>query len=87
LEKTVRISVSDSGPGIPLADQARIFDPYYRGSQDNPNIHKTRGLGVGLSYVRQATHAHGGNVMVQSTPPDGATFIIELPKNSSKLKN
>jgi two-component system nitrogen regulation sensor histidine kinase NtrY len=66
-----RLSVSDSGPGIPEADRERIFDPYY--------TTKKGGTGLGLAIVRRIVFDHGGNVWVESRPGAGATFYLDLP--------
>jgi signal transduction histidine kinase len=69
----VRISVSDSGAGIPLADQARIFDAGVRLAPD------ASGMGIGLALSRAIVEGHGGSLVVASVPGEGATFTIELP--------
>jgi len=73
----IDVTVSDNGPGIPLEDQAHIFERFYR-------VHKHRsrdagGTGLGLSIVKNIVLAHGGSVHVRSTPGQGATFVIRLP--------
>ena len=74
-----RISVTDNGPGIPLADQPHIFERFYR-------VHKDRartvgGTGLGLSIVKHVVEAHGGEVTVQSLPGRGASFHLRLPNS------
>jgi signal transduction histidine kinase len=71
------ISVRDRGPGIPLAEQASIFDPFYRGEQARRE--NRRGVGLGLSLVREIVRAHGGEVTVRSEPGHGAEFCVRLP--------
>lgn len=68
------ISVRDSGKGIDLGNQERIFEPLC-GS-------KMRGLGMGLAICRMIIHAHGGRIWVESNPPRGATFRFVLPRSS-----
>ena len=69
----VRLSVSDSGRGIPLDDQARIFDAGVRLASD------ASGMGLGLALARAIVEGHGGSLVVASSPGKGATFTIELP--------
>jgi two-component system, OmpR family, phosphate regulon sensor histidine kinase PhoR len=74
----VVLKVKDNGPGIPLSDQPHIFERFYR-------VHKDRsrdagGTGLGLSIVKHTAQAHGGNVELASSPGEGATFIIRLPR-------
>jgi len=71
------ISVADNGIGINRADQRHIFDKFYRASSGN--IHKYKGLGLGLYYVRKIAEAHGGDVSVNSKPGKGSIFTVTLP--------
>jgi heavy metal sensor kinase len=70
------VAFQDSGVGIPPEDLPRIWERLYRGDQSRSQ----RGLGLGLSLVKAIIEAHGGKVSVDSTPGQGATFIIALPK-------
>jgi signal transduction histidine kinase len=69
------VSVSDTGPGIPLEEQARIWERLYRSDASRSE----RGLGLGLSLVRAIVHAHGGSVELESAPGEGARFTVRLP--------
>ena len=69
----VRIEVSDSGPGIPAAEQEAIFEPFHRASPG------TRGSGLGLPLVAAIARAHGGRVGVRSGVGTGTTFWMTLP--------
>ncbi|MBS1232165.1 MAG: two-component system sensor histidine kinase, partial [Bacteroidetes bacterium] len=71
------ISVTDNGIGISKADQKHIFDKFYRASSGN--IHKYKGLGLGLYYVKKIAEAHGGDVSVNSKPGKGSIFTVTLP--------
>ena len=71
------IKVSDNGIGIGKTDQKHIFDKFYRVTHGN--IHKFKGLGLGLYYVKRIAEAHGGNVAVSSKQGKGTTFTINLP--------
>ncbi|RXK83626.1 hybrid sensor histidine kinase/response regulator transcription factor [Filimonas effusa] len=70
------ISVSDTGPGIALADQERIFEKFGQGSTRTPG--KT-GFGIGLFLSRNFVEKHRGTIACQSEPGNGAAFIIKLP--------
>ena len=67
--------VTDTGPGVPQADQQKIFDRFTRGTTPG---HRS-GAGLGLAIVRAIAEAHHGRALVLSTPGQGATFGIELP--------
>jgi two-component system, OmpR family, sensor histidine kinase KdpD len=70
----ILMRVVDQGPGIPLAEQERIFAPFYRG----PGA-AGQGSGLGLAIVRGLLEANGGHVRVESLPGQGTSFVIELP--------
>jgi PAS domain S-box-containing protein len=71
----VQVWVADNGPGIPFADQDRIFDKFTRlKGEEGPS-----GLGVGLAFCRLAVQGHGGRVWVESKPGHGAKFLLNLP--------
>ncbi|MDP4222635.1 MAG: HAMP domain-containing sensor histidine kinase [Bacteroidota bacterium] len=71
------IKVADNGIGISKADQKHIFDKFYRASTGN--IHKYKGLGLGLYYVKKIAEAHGGDVTVSSKPGKGSIFTVTIP--------
>jgi two-component system OmpR family sensor kinase len=73
----VRLEVADRGPGIPVAEQARVFERFHR--LDASRSRATGGAGLGLSIVAAIAAAHGGTVSLRSAPGDGATFVVELP--------
>lgn len=77
-ENSICIKVSDNGIGINKTDQKHIFDKFYRASTGN--IHKFKGLGLGLYYVKKIAEAHGGDVTVNSRIGKGSTFIVTLPE-------
>jgi signal transduction histidine kinase len=69
--------VADQGPGIPAAEQERIFERFYRlGSELR---RETQGIGIGLSIVKHIMTAHGGRGLVASEPGRGSRFTLELP--------
>ena len=71
----MRISVADDGPGIPAEDQQRIFERFYRVSGAGAG-----GTGLGLAIARALVELHGGRLWVESTPGEGSTFFVTLPK-------
>lgn len=71
------VTVTDTGSGIPAADQQRIFERYYRA--DNARADRVPGSGLGLAIVRELVAQHGGTVQVSSRPGHGATFTLRLP--------
>lgn len=73
----VIIEISDNGWGIPLRDQERIFERFYR--VDRSRSRESGGTGLGLSIVRHVVRLHGGNVELESSPGAGSTFTIILP--------
>ena len=73
----VKLEVIDHGIGIPLREQEKIFEKFYR--VGDPLVHNTKGSGLGLSLVRHIAHAHGGEVSVDSRPGQGSKFTIMLP--------
>ncbi len=70
-------SVADSGPGIPTADQARIFDRFYRVSTARGST-SPGGTGLGLAIARWIAEAHGGRISVDSDVGKGARFTVRL---------
>jgi two-component system phosphate regulon sensor histidine kinase PhoR len=73
----VDLAVADKGPGIPAAEQQKIFEKFYRGS--NASVRKIRGSGIGLSITKHVAEMHGGEVLVESEPGKGSTFILRIP--------
>lgn len=71
-----QITIKDNGQGIPAKHLPAIFDKFYRVQKGN--IQNTKGLGLGLFYVKQITEAYNGNVTVSSTGK-GAEFTISIP--------
>jgi two-component system OmpR family sensor kinase/two-component system sensor histidine kinase BaeS len=72
----VTVSVADTGPGIPLADQARVFERFYQ--VDKARASGT-GVGLGLAISKEIVEAHGGRLGVESQPGTGAVFTVRLP--------
>jgi two-component system cell cycle sensor histidine kinase/response regulator CckA len=68
----IRVWVSDTGTGMPPATLARIFDPFF--------TTKPKGRGLGLAAVQGIVRSHGGALAVESTPGEGTTFSMLLPR-------
>jgi signal transduction histidine kinase len=75
----VFVAVSDSGPGLPLTNLARIFEAFY--------TTKSSGLGMGLSICRSIVEAHGGRLWATRNDPHGAVFCMMLPVGEKALEN
>jgi two-component system, OmpR family, sensor histidine kinase KdpD len=73
------VRIVDRGPGVPPAEKARIFEPFYRGPSRSDSANGHRGSGLGLAIVRGFVEANGGRVWVESLPGQGSTFVVELP--------
>ena len=74
----VRVSVADSGIGIPFKDLPRIFERFYR--VDEARTREQGGTGLGLAIVKHIVQLHGGNVSVTSEPGQGSVFSFTLKK-------
>jgi two-component system sensor histidine kinase FlrB len=72
---TAELRVSDNGPGIPPGLHNRIFEPFFTSRSD--------GTGLGLAVVKSVARAHGGDVHVENTPPQGASFVLRLPLSTA----
>jgi two-component system sensor histidine kinase/response regulator len=82
-ERFIEISVKDNGVGIPAEDIPKIFEPFYRGR----NIKNEKGIGLGLSVVKQVVDLHGGEIKVRSELGKGSTFLIIIPAGSEPSRN
>jgi len=77
----VMVSVADHGPGIPEAEQTRIFEKFYRAEASR---HQIPGAGLGLVIAREIIHAHTGEIWVESKPGEGSVFHVSLPAAVSR---
>jgi signal transduction histidine kinase len=70
------LRVRDHGPGVPVAERERIFEPFYR----LPGASEREGsVGLGLALVRSITQRHHGSVRCEDNPGGGASFVLRLP--------
>ena len=74
----LRFDVVDTGAGIPLEHQARLFEPFLHG-EVRGEVAGRDGVGLGLALTRRLVETMGGNVSVESTPGSGTTFSVVLP--------
>jgi len=74
-ENWLHIWIKDNGPGIPLAEQDRVFDKFTRLRGKG----KPGGLGIGLAFCRLAVQGHGGRIWVESEMGNGASFHFTFP--------
>jgi two-component system sensor kinase FixL len=70
----VRLTVADTGPGIPAEQIYRIFEPFFST--------KVRGIGLGLAICRAIVDNHGGKLRVASEPGSGSRFSLSVPAAS-----
>ena len=78
----LRIEIADHGIGIPRAEQAKVFDKFYR--VGNGLVHDVKGNGLGLSLVKHIIEAHKGTISVESDAGKGSRFTILLPLAPSR---
>ncbi|MBB6328993.1 signal transduction histidine kinase/ligand-binding sensor domain-containing protein/DNA-binding response OmpR family regulator [Algoriphagus iocasae] len=71
-----QLSVADTGPGIALEDQEKIFNWYYQSGEET----KQQGNGIGLAITKRLVEDHGGTISIQSSPDTGSRFTVILPK-------
>lgn len=74
----VRLTIRDTGPGIPAEDLPYVFDRFWKG--DRARTRDGSGSGLGLAIARQLVRAHNGSIDVASPPGSGAVFTIQVPR-------
>lgn len=79
----VEISVADTGPGIPVDAQERVFDRFVQ--VETGALYG--GTGIGLALAKELTELHGGAITLRSTPGEGSTFIVRFPLEEALLSN
>jgi two-component system, OmpR family, sensor histidine kinase CpxA len=83
-QNEVKITVADSGPGVPAADLPRIFDPFYRA--DASRDRETGGVGLGLAIVKTCIESCGGSVSCRNMEPRGLEVAIRLRFDPVKVQ-
>lgn len=76
-KNTISLSIEDNGIGIPSDQLSKVFEKFHR--VPTGNIHKVRGFGLGLAYVKKMVVRHKGYITVESTPSVGTKFEITIP--------
>ena len=76
----VRVSVTDTGPGVALEDQERIFEEF---QQAESGLEQREGTGLGLALSKRLVELHGGRLWLESELGNGSTFVFTLPARSS----
>ena len=79
----IRWSVRDEGPGIPLAEQPKIFERFYQVEASRRGDSRQRGTGLGLAIAKEAIDALGGRISVSSVWGQGTTMTVEVPQAAS----
>jgi two-component system sensor histidine kinase SenX3 len=79
----VEITVTDQGIGIPPDELDRIFERFYR--VDPARHRSTGGTGLGLAIVKHVAASHGGEVRVWSSPGEGSSFTLTLPRQQDEV--
>lgn len=72
------LNIEDNGIGIPVVEQSKVFDKFYRGA--NLPDRSIPGIGLGLSYVKLLTEAHQGTISIKSQPNIGTIFTLTIPQ-------
>lgn len=77
------LRIRDHGPGIPVSEQEKVFEPFYRleGSRNR----ETGGTGLGLTIARSIVQTHGGEIALQNGPQEGLEVVLNLPRETERL--
>jgi two-component system OmpR family sensor kinase len=86
VEKRARLTIRDTGQGIPADDLPHIFERFYRGEKSRTRQKDGKGFGLGLSIAYWIVRNHGGQIEVESTVGEGTTFIVWLPLAAGECK-
>jgi hypothetical protein len=74
---TIAVTIEDDGPGIPVEEIDRVFEPFHR--LEESRNRETGGVGLGLPIARNMLRAHGGDVVLKNRPEGGLKAIVTLP--------
>jgi signal transduction histidine kinase len=83
LGDVAELRVVDTGMGIPVAEQPRVFQRFFRSSLSTE--YATQGSGLGLHIVRSIAEAHEGRIDFESTPGSGSTFVFVVPLSGARI--
>jgi signal transduction histidine kinase len=81
LPNQVIVTVSDQGVGIPIEEQPRVFERFFRGARERHQ--RTPGAGLGLFLVKAIVEAHGGRTWLESNPAEGTAFSFSIPRQQT----
>jgi signal transduction histidine kinase len=79
VDDQARLTIQDTGPGIPSEDLPHVFERFYRGEKSRTRSRDGKGFGLGLSIAYWIIRNHGGSIEVESTMGEGSTFSVLLP--------
>ena len=82
-DDNISISCTDYGYGLSIEDQQKVFDKFFR-VKSNPKLAKEKGTGLGLAYVKEIMHRHGGDVTLESSDEIGCKFTLIFPLTVDK---
>lgn len=79
VDKQAKLTINDTGPGIPSEDLPHVFERFYRGEKSRTRSRDGKGFGLGLSIAYWITRNHGGSIEIESSLGEGSTFSVWLP--------
>jgi two-component system sensor histidine kinase KdpD len=80
----LELAVEDSGPGVPDAEKASVFEKFYRGAAASASV--PSGTGLGLAIAREIVRTHGGTLRVEDARPHGARFVLTMPASAEETE-
>ena len=79
----LRLTVQDTGPGVPAHLQEAVFEPFFQ--VDGSTTRRVEGAGLGLAVCRRMVQAMGGTLHLESAPGEGSTFVLQWPETALKV--